>query len=84
MSRPKKLGVKVKEPKVEEPKVEEPKVEEPKVEEKPSLGKLGGKEILSIVKNKKVIGGKQYHEVVCIDSTTYLLNDHDVEEQIKK
>jgi len=85
---------KVEEPKVEEPRVEEPKVEEPKVEEPKeeepkvepvkveSLGKLGGKRILSV--GKQEANGKIYNKITCEDKTTYLLTDHDVEEQVEK
>lgn len=49
-----------------------------------ALGTLGGKQIVSVTPNKKVIGGKSYHEYITADQAIYLLNDHDVAEQVNK
>lgn len=48
------------------------------------LGVLGGRKIIKVTPNKKHIGGKNYHEYITADLVTYLLNDHDVEEQVGK
>lgn len=53
------------------------------VEAPKALGTLGGKQIVSVTPNKKFIGGKSYHEYITADQAVYLLNDHDVLEQVK-